>query len=215
VGPSKYDAEFGFWRERYESSGGDLRKDDYYRDLTARIGGTEWDLSFRDMVVVDIGCGPRGSLCWIRGAKLRVGIDPLADAYRSLGIGRQPMHYVGACGEALPLADAVADVVITINALDHVDDVARVLSEIRRVLKPGGAFIGSIGLRETATTTEPCAITREMVHAHLLAGWKVHREHVFPECHVPDDAYRYADTSAPPGYQPEMWVMWCRATRPA
>ncbi|HVP12982.1 MAG TPA: class I SAM-dependent methyltransferase [Phycisphaerae bacterium] len=215
VGPSKYEAELGFWRSEHRRTGGNLRNDAYYRNLTTRVGRLERGFSFRDKVVVDIGCGPRGSLCWIEDARLKLGIDPLNDAYRDLGIGQHPMNYLAACGEAIPLRDAVVDVVITINALDHVEDAASAMSEIRRILKPGGTFIGSIGLRTVPTGTEPCLISREMVHAGLLAGWRIDYEHVFPECDAANDAYRYADEPPPPNYRPEVYVLWCRATRPS
>lgn len=146
---------------------------------------------------------------------MKLGVDPLADAYRRLGIARHPMNYVAACGEAMPFGDHTADIVITINALDHVQDATAVMSEVRRILKPGGTFIGSIGLREVPTATEPSLISWEMVHACLLAGWEIEYEHVFPECDVPGDAYRYADQPAPSRYRPEMQILWCRARRPA
>jgi SAM-dependent methyltransferase len=45
----------------------------------------------------------------------------------------------------LQYADRSVDVVYT-NALDHVFDLERALSEVRRVLKPGGAFLVELGL---------------------------------------------------------------------
>jgi SAM-dependent methyltransferase len=44
---------------------------------------------------------------------------------------------------ALQFADASVDVVYT-NALDHAFELARILAEVRRVLKPGGRFIAEV-----------------------------------------------------------------------
>lgn len=214
IGPTKYAAELGFWRDEYHRTAGRLRDDAYYSTLIRRVGRLDDDDLFNGRIVVDIGCGPRGSLCWILNARLCVGIDPLADAYRQLGISAHPMAYVAALGEALPIRNAAADLVITINALDHVDDPVQTMREIRRILRPGGCFIGSINLRERPTGTEPGVITRERVDAHLLRGWAIEYAHVFPECDVPNDAYRYADSPPPAGFVPEMNILWCRARRP-
>ena len=41
----------------------------------------------------------------------------------------------------LPFIAASFDVVIAVNVLEHIDDPVRLFAEVRRVLKPGGAFI--------------------------------------------------------------------------
>lgn len=46
--------------------------------------------------VLDVGCGPRGSLEWADRARVRVGLDPLVDAYRELGVADHAMGYVAA-----------------------------------------------------------------------------------------------------------------------
>jgi SAM-dependent methyltransferase len=54
------------------------------------------------------------------------------------------VEYLEGAAEALPLADGVADVVVMNQVLEHVVDPAKAVSEARRVLKPGGLFVGSI-----------------------------------------------------------------------
>jgi 2-polyprenyl-6-hydroxyphenyl methylase / 3-demethylubiquinone-9 3-methyltransferase len=44
-------------------------------------------------------------------------------------------------GERLPFAANVFDVVVCADVLEHVEDLQRVLSEIRRVLRPDGIFL--------------------------------------------------------------------------
>ena len=44
-------------------------------------------------------------------------------------------------GEALPYPDACFDVVVCVDVLEHVQDLARVLAEVSRCLRPGGLFL--------------------------------------------------------------------------
>ena len=44
-------------------------------------------------------------------------------------------------GEHLPVADGAVDIVLCVDVLEHVRDLDAVISEIRRVLKPGGLFL--------------------------------------------------------------------------
>ena len=55
------------------------------------------DNFYRNKVILDIGCGPRGSLEWAHMTKKRIGIDPLADKYLKLGANQHKMHYIK-CG---------------------------------------------------------------------------------------------------------------------
>jgi len=50
------------------------------------------------------------------------------------------VHFIRSPGEALPLKDQSVDNVVTTWTLCSVDDPVRVLSEIKRVLKPGGTY---------------------------------------------------------------------------
>lgn len=48
--------------------------------------------------------------------------------------------------ERIPLPDASQDVVYSISVLEHVPNPAKTLSEIYRILKPGGAFIVTVDI---------------------------------------------------------------------
>lgn len=52
-----------------------------------------------------------------------------------------PIRSVRGAGEKLPFADASFDTVVCCLTLCSVQDVGQVLAEVKRVLKPGGAFL--------------------------------------------------------------------------
>jgi SAM-dependent methyltransferase len=118
---------------------------------------------YRGKKILDIGCGPLGSLEWADRAARRVGLDPLADKYKALGTDRQAMEYVNAEAEKMPFADGTFDVVSTFNSLDHVEDLARVISEIKRVLKPGGLFLLITDTHTETTFCEPQAMGVDII----------------------------------------------------
>ena len=74
-----------------------------------------------------------------------VGVDPsaplLEDARRAAGSALVPVTLEEGTAEALPVADASVDTVVTTYTLCSVPDVDRALSEVRRVLCAGGALL--------------------------------------------------------------------------
>ena len=105
--------------------------------------------------VLDIGCGPCGSLEWADGARERVGLDPLADRYRKLAKETQAMAYCAASSEAIPFGDGYFDCVSSFNSLDHVDDVEATIREIKRVTAPAGRILLIVEIGHAPTPTEP------------------------------------------------------------
>ena len=112
--------------------------------------------------MLDLGCGPRGSLSWMVQARRRVGLDPLADDYRALGTDAHPMEYVAGVAEHMPFDDASFDVVTTFNSLDHVDDLDRTIAEIKRVLRPEGHLVVAVEVGHDPTWSEPQTVTWEV-----------------------------------------------------
>ena len=115
--------------------------------------------------MLDVGCGPRGSLDWAADAAARVGLDPLADHYLELGVDGAAMEYVTGVAEAMPFDDDAFDVVSSINSLDHVDDVPRTVAEIIRVLRPGGLLLLATELCHRPRLTEPQSFGWEVLAA--------------------------------------------------
>ena len=105
--------------------------------------------------ILDIGCGPLGSLEWAKTAKERIGLDPLVSKYKNLGIEAHGMQYVQGRSEQIPFEEGYFDFVSCFNALDHVDDVSATLLEIVRVLKVGGRFLLMVDVGHNPTLSEP------------------------------------------------------------
>jgi SAM-dependent methyltransferase len=106
--------------------------------------------------LLDIGCGPTGSLEWADAARERIGVDPLAREYLLLGAWRHRMKYVTGSAERLPFKSGSFDIICSFNALDHVDDLPAACSEITRVLKDGGRLLLITDCNHKPTVTEPC-----------------------------------------------------------
>lgn len=153
--------ELHYWKARKKSEG-DLSALHYQRFYTDHFGLHE--SFYADKTVLDIGCGPRGSLEWATMAKRRIGLDPLAGEYLKLGADRHQMEYICSPSESIPLLDGECDVVCSFNSLDHVEDVDGTLREIKRVTAPGGLFFLLVEVNHLPTRCEP----HKIVPANLV-----------------------------------------------
>lgn len=98
--------------------------------------------------VVDLGCGPgadlRGFVAATGPGGRVVGVDSdaaaLTEARSDIRAG-EPIELVHGDIHGLDLPDAVADRAHTDRVLQHVADPARVLAEIRRILRPNGIAV--------------------------------------------------------------------------
>lgn len=148
--------EITYWRLRSRDEG--QLKNDWYESIFTSWFGIPREF-YTGLRLLDIGCGPRGSLEWADMAAERIGLDPLVDDYRSLGIDRHAMSYAHAPAERIPFGDNYFDVVSSINSLDHVDNVDAVIGEIARVLKPRGTLLLVVEIHPEPTIAEPHALT--------------------------------------------------------
>jgi SAM-dependent methyltransferase len=150
--------ELRYWRGVTRPIQGDRAKLEHERShyehfFTAFFGLTRADYAGKRLL--DIGCGPCGSLEWAAEAAERVGLDPLAEDYRKLANDSQQMTYSAAPSEAIPYPDGYFDSVSTFNSLDHVDDVDRTIAEIKRVTAPNGRVLLIVEIGHIPTPTEP------------------------------------------------------------
>jgi SAM-dependent methyltransferase len=95
--------------------------------------------------VLEIGFGSGLNVPHYPPAVTRVrAVEPAAGARklaaRRVAAGSVPVEYIGTDAQALPLADASVDHVVSTWTLCTIPDVERALAEIRRVLRPGGTL---------------------------------------------------------------------------
>ncbi len=159
--------ELAFWWSRRLREG-KLENAQYEFFFTTAFGlGREF---FAGKRIIDVGCGPRGSLEWATDASERVGLDPLVGQYRMLGIHRHAMSYVDAPAEQMPFPDGSFDVISCLNALDHVEDVAQTVREISRVASSGATLLLLTDVNHKPTITEPQTFSWDVVD--LFDDWE-------------------------------------------
>jgi SAM-dependent methyltransferase len=84
--------------------------------------------------ILDVGCGVKPYYPWFRDrARSYVGVD----------IADNPAADVIGVVEALPVEDASFDLVLCNQVLEHCDDPAQAVRELRRVTAPGGRVLAS------------------------------------------------------------------------
>jgi SAM-dependent methyltransferase len=166
----KHQEEIDYWRNEWRCG---RFANDYYRRTMLGMAGQADEEFLRGKIVGDFGCGPQGSLEWAKTAKIRIGIDVLANLYSEFGIASHSMAYVCSTERWIPLPSNYVDVMYTLNALDHVSNLRAMCQEIIRVLAPGGLFLGSFNLWEEATFSEPQTLTEEKLQAEILRHLEV------------------------------------------
>ena len=144
--------------------------------------------------VLELGCGGGINMAFYDPSRVESfsGVDPSAgllersrEAAQAIGIDADIR---GGVGEAIPFASASFDTVLCTFTLCSVDDQRQVLSEMRRVLRPGGKVLflehGSApdeNVRKWQRRIEPiwkriggnCHLTRPITDAYTAAGFAV------------------------------------------
>ena len=119
--------------------------------------------AFTGMKLLDVGAGPIPSATCFKGAELYC-LEPLLPKYIEAGF---PLHYYGnvtfihSVSESIPVVDNFFDAVISVNAIDHVDDLPATALEISRVLKSDGLFRMHVHYHQP-TVCEPVVINDQV-----------------------------------------------------
>ena len=113
----------------------------YAKDIIQREG-----IDPKGKTALEVGSG--GGILTEEIAKMGFrtrGIDPadqsVVTASNHAKASGLDIRYEKGVGERLPYGDASFDIVFCCDVLEHVQDLPKVISEISRVLKPGGVFI--------------------------------------------------------------------------
>jgi SAM-dependent methyltransferase len=92
--------------------------------------------------VLDVGCG-EGQVsrlaARIEGVERVVGVDPTWNQIR-VAVERGGAGYARATAHQLPFPSATFDAVVACLVFEHIDDVDAAITEVARVLEPGGRF---------------------------------------------------------------------------
>lgn len=170
----KTECEMSWWNNAQDNEG-ELKNDHY---LTRGWYTSAFDLTkewYSGKHMLDVGCGPRGSLQWADNAASRTCVDPLALEYgKHMGVGKKhEMRYVYAGVEAMPFPDESFDVVTSVNNFDHVEHVDKGMKELVRVLRPGGSLIMIVEIHGKPTACEPQILPWSLAEDFEKMGMKI------------------------------------------
>lgn len=158
-------------REIDENDRGDL--DQQYLDIFTTHTRLSLDF-FAHKKILDIGCGPQGSLEWAAATASAITcVDPLAMQIGDLGGSEHNMTYIVGTAENLPFPSHSYDIVSSINSLDHVSDLHRTLKEIARVLRKGGTFILYVEIHSETSSCIRQSMSFQMARKILGYGFVV------------------------------------------
>ncbi|MEZ5825819.1 MAG: class I SAM-dependent methyltransferase [Geminicoccaceae bacterium] len=134
----------------------------HYRHwFTEFFGLTTHD--YEGVDVLDVGCGPLGSLEWADMAERRVGLDPLAFEFAELGTASQAMEYARGSAEDIPFGDGSFDIVSCFDCLDQVSDLEAAASDILRVTRSGGTILLIVHINRAASFMRPHGLDRSLL----------------------------------------------------
>jgi len=93
--------------------------------------------------ILDYGCGTGGNTSAYASLGVVVGVEPDSAAVR-LARERGGARYCRTAGTQLPFRQGAFDAVMASDVLEHIEDDFEAVSEIARVLRPGGTAIISV-----------------------------------------------------------------------
>jgi SAM-dependent methyltransferase len=180
MGDPRYLDEVGWflYHERYERHqfGGsyDDERLEYSRLLLDEVLGycCQNHAWLVDKTVVSLGCGCTGDLAaW--PAAVKIAVDPLLYTYQKLDMlledlgGTSRTVHLAMSAEDLPLLDECAHLVICRNALDHMQDPAKALQQMWRILRADGRLFLSVDIGGFPTPDEPTVFSVDSLLALL------------------------------------------------
>lgn len=92
--------------------------------------------------IIDVGSGPTCLARFFKNGK-KVYLDPLMDFYKEYYKDKLPAggRLINSMAESMPFSNETFDVAFCYNALDHSFEPLKIISEIKRILKPGGYLL--------------------------------------------------------------------------
>jgi ubiquinone/menaquinone biosynthesis C-methylase UbiE len=151
IAPTEQDSAVLTWEKMHQQP-------KYLQDLQLKPS------AFKGLKLLDVGSGPHPSARAFQAKEIYC-LDPLFSEYIKAGF---PLHYydnvrfISAKAESIPLTDHSIDAVISVNALDHVDNFEDTAIEIKRILKRNGKIRFHLHYH-SATTEEPIELSDERI----------------------------------------------------
>ena len=174
------------WRLSAQSIEYRFHKNDTWRQSPDFIAQTQelftaWGYKAEDFageLIIDLGAGSKLRSKFFKYARI-IAIEPLADRFMQdiAWSDLRDAHkvYSTPAEEMHPELDNQVAFVMCINVLDHVFDYEQVMTNIYRMLKPGGQFLLSLDLHDEPSLTHPINFTKEKLTAALKkAGLEIH-----------------------------------------
>jgi SAM-dependent methyltransferase len=129
--------------------------------------------------VIDVGSGPGLLACQMAAVVgptgAVIGVDA-SDSMLALANARRPpagsaaVEFKQAMVDALPFPDASFDVAVSTQVYEYVQDVPRALTELHRLLRPGGRVV----ILDTDWDSIVCHSRDPGLTARVLAAWEEH-----------------------------------------
>ncbi|KAL0476538.1 ubiquinone biosynthesis O-methyltransferase [Acrasis kona] len=119
-----------------------VRRDYFQNLIREHVNGS-------NLNIVDIGCGGgilTEALAIINPSSNITGLDQSSNSIQTAADHAKQsnvnnIHYAVSSAYSIPLPDSFADVVVMSDVLEHLHDLTLAMSEVSRILKPGGIFL--------------------------------------------------------------------------
>jgi SAM-dependent methyltransferase len=168
---AKYGAKYEFATREFFDEVERHRYEEYAPWMPSVMGFNE----FKGKRLLEVGCGMGTDLLqFARGGALCTGVDltPRSVEISSLHFGLYDMRadFVLGDGERLPFMDDSFDVVYSNGVLHHTPDTAQAVSEVHRVLRPGGIARVMLYHRNSLYYWTEIILHRGVLRGHFLRG---------------------------------------------
>jgi SAM-dependent methyltransferase len=115
------------------------------RVISAVLGGLDLP---KPPEILDAGCGSGRNMVMLAALGSVTGLE-ISDASVARARGRAMGEVVQASITEMPLADQRFDLAVCLDVLEHIDDEARALRELRRVVRPSGLLLITVPAYES------------------------------------------------------------------
>jgi len=129
------------------------------------------DYDYENKIVIDIGAGSKLRSKYFRKSNI-IAIEPLADKFVKkidfCDLREAYKIYSLPAENIIEELKGIADLIICINVLDHVDNYQKVLNAAFYYMKNDGKFLLSVDLHEAATIEHSVSLDEEKLESYFM-----------------------------------------------